>query len=76
MSERISVVKQSLAGIVRYRDFLALLENVVVVANQMTKSISMLAKELLLAKLMAGETLPRLDQGFYSALYTSLHSGK
>ncbi len=70
VSERISVVKQSLAGIVRRRDFLALLENVVVVANQMTKRISMLAK------LMAGETLPRLDQGFYSALYTSLRSGK
>ncbi len=70
VSERISVVKQSLAVIVRRRDFLALLENVVVVANQMTKRISMLAK------LMAGETLPRLDQEFYSAPYTSLRSGK
>ncbi len=69
VSERISVIKQSLAGIIRCRDFLVLFENVVVVANQMTKRIS------ILAKLMAGETLPRLDQEFYSALYTSLRSG-
>ncbi len=35
-----------------------------IVANQMAKRVSMLAKELLFTKLKVGETLPRLDQGF------------
>jgi hypothetical protein len=76
VSELVSVVKVSLASVVRRAEFRALLERVVVAVNHMTKRVSMLAKELLLAKLGAGETLPTLNQGFYSALYTSLRSGK
>ena len=76
VSELISVVKCSLASVVQHPDFLALLEQVVVAVNQMTKRVSMLAKELLLAKLEAGEQLPTLNQSFYSALYTSLRNGK
>ncbi len=75
-SELILVVKCSLASVVRCRDFLILLEQVVVATNQMTKRVSMLAKELLLAKLEAEEALPTLNQSFYSALYTSLRNGK
>ena len=51
-------------------------ERVVVTVNQMTKRVSMLAKELLLAKLAAGEPLPALNQGFYRALCTVLRSGQ
>ncbi|MCP5093426.1 MAG: hypothetical protein GY949_21155, partial [Gammaproteobacteria bacterium] len=71
VSELISAVKCSLASVVRCRDFLILLEQVVVATNQMAKHVSMLAKELLLAKLEAEEAMPTLDQSFYSALYTS-----
>ncbi|MCP4968954.1 MAG: hypothetical protein GY926_27470, partial [bacterium] len=52
------------------------MEQVVVATNQITKRVSMLAKELLLAKLEAEETLPTLNQSFYSALYTLLRNGK
>ncbi len=76
VSELFSAVKCSLASVVRRRDFLILLEQVVVATNQMAKRVSMLAKELLLAKLEAEEALPTLDQSFYSALYTSLRNGK
>ncbi len=76
VSELISVVRCSLAGVVRRCDFLTLLEQVVVAANQMKKRVSMLAKELLLAKLAASDPLPALDQCFFSGLYTSLRSGK
>lgn len=76
VSELISVVKCSLASVVRHKALRPLLEKVAVVTNQMRKRVSMLAKELLLAKLKAGEDLPPLDQSFYSALYTSLRNGK
>ena len=76
VSERISVIKNSLAGVVRDRDFLGLLLLVVVVGNQMAARVSMLAKELLLTMLEKGDPLPKLNQGFYSALYTSLRYGK
>ena len=80
VSERISVVKVSLASVVRpeRRDFLNLVERVVRTVNQMAKRVSMLAKELLLSqtKLEADDPLPELNQSFFSALYTSLRSGK
>ncbi len=79
MSELISVVKCSLAGIVRTKKkkkLLPELEKVVKAANKMEKRVSMLAKELLLTKLEAGERLLALNQSFFSALYTSLRSGK
>ncbi|MCP4083397.1 MAG: hypothetical protein GY743_24525, partial [Planctomycetaceae bacterium] len=75
----VSVVKCSLAGIVRTKKkkkLLPELEKVVKAANKMEKRVSMLAKELLLTKLEAGERLPTLNQSFFSALYTSLRSGK
>ncbi len=76
VSELVSVVKCSLAGIVRRRDFLEELEQVVVVANKMAKCVSMLAKELLLTKLEVGESLPALNQSFFSAMYTPLRNGR
>ncbi len=76
VSELVSVVKCSLAGIVRRRDFLEELEQVVVVANKMAKRVSMLAKELLLTKLEVGESLPALNQSFFSAMYTPLRNGR
>ncbi len=48
----------------------------VVHANKLAKRVSMLTKELLLTKLEAREELPALNQSFFSALYTSLRSGK
>ena len=76
VSELISVIKCSLTSVVRDRDFLDLVELVVVVGNQMAVRVSMLAKELLLTMLEKGDPLPKLNQGFYSGLYTSLRNGK
>jgi hypothetical protein len=75
VSEVISVVKVSLAGVVKDEAFRAEVEKVVVAANQMCKRVTMLAKELVLTKLAAEETLPAMDQSFYSRLYTSIRSG-
>ena len=44
--------------------------------NQMTKHVSMLAKELLLTMLDRGSPMPALDQAFFAGLYVSMWRGR
>ncbi len=76
VKELVSTVKSAVGCAVRCRGFHQLLERVVLAVNEMTVHVSLLAKELVLTKLDASEELSILDQRFYSALYTSLRSGK
>jgi len=77
VSELISVVKVSLASIVRpeRRDFLALVERVVLTVNKMTKRVSMLAKELLLAKRASRFRLSAKDSTRHCTLLCAVVSG-
>ena len=52
------------------------IEQVVVTVNTMRKRVSMLTKELVLQKLESGEQLPLSNHSFYSALATSLRTGR
>ena len=53
-----------------------MVEAIAVLANQFRKRISLVHKELSLAKLESHEKLPLMNQSYFSALYTSLRTGK
>ncbi len=74
--EIVSVVKCTLSGIVHHERILGEINDVVLAVNRVRKRMSMLVKELLLAKLEANEKLPQLDQNFYATITTALKYGK
>ncbi len=74
--EFVSTVKCTMSAVVHDPAFRTLLSRLVVIVNAMTAGVSLLAKELLMTKLYRGEELPKLNQQFYSALYTSMDNGK
>jgi hypothetical protein len=76
--EAIACTKTTLNRFVRpeNEDFQQLLERTVLAINQMTKRVSMLAKELLLTMLEHGSPLPALDQTFFAGLYVSMWRGR
>lgn len=72
----ISVIGTTLNHVTRDKNFQCFLESFVITVNQMRRRVSMLANELILRKLECTETLPILNQSFYSGLATSIRSGK
>ena len=78
VKELISVVrctlKKCVTSVQPTRDlFLEKVEEIVTATSQMRKRVTMLAKELLLRKMEAGEDLPLINQSFYRSLYYAMY---